>query len=71
MGTKKNLGKVIGQVEGMRIRQIDKISTVKGKLVTKKTEIAIFQGKTQLESGFKNREVAIVRANEMKSQIVK
>jgi hypothetical protein len=45
MGTKKNLGKVIGQVEGMRIRQVDKISTVKGKLVTKKQRLPFFKAK--------------------------
>lgn len=50
---------------------MDKTATVKGKLVTKATEIGIFRGKTMVETGFKNREVAILRAKEMKSQIVK
>ena len=71
MAVKKNVGKVIGQVEGLKIRQMDKTSTVKGKSVTKSTEIGIFRGKNMVETGFKNREVAILRAKEMKSQIVK
>ena len=71
MAIKKNSGKVIGQVEGLKIRQINKTSTVKGKLVTKSTEIGIFKGKNMVETGFKNRETAIVRAKEIKSQIVK
>jgi hypothetical protein len=71
MAVKKNSGKVIGQVEGLKIRQMDKTATVKGKLVTKTSEIGIFRGKNMVETGFKNREVAISRAKEMKSQIVK
>jgi hypothetical protein len=71
MAVKKNLGKVIGQVGGMRIRQIDQTATVKGKLVTKGTEIGIFQGKNKVESGFKTKEVAMVRASQLVSQIVK
>jgi hypothetical protein len=42
MAIKKNVGKVIGQVEGLKIRQTDKTASVKGKLVTKSTEIGIF-----------------------------
>ncbi len=71
MAVKKNAGKVIGQVEGLKIRQTDKTATVKGKLVTKSTEIGIFRGKNLVETGFKNKEVAILRAKEIKSQIVK
>ena len=71
MAVKKNVGKVIGQVEGLKIRQMDKTASVKGKSVTKSTEIGIFRGKYMVETGFKNREVAILRAKEMKSQIVK
>jgi hypothetical protein len=71
MAVKKNVGKVIGQVEGLKIRQMDKTASVKGKSVTKSTEIGIFRGKNMVETGFKNREVAILRAKEMKSQIVK
>jgi sporulation protein YlmC with PRC-barrel domain len=71
MAVKKNSGKVIGQVEGLKIRQMDKTATVKGKLVTKTSEIGIFRGKNMVETGFKNREVAISRAKEIKSQIVK
>lgn len=71
MAVKKNSGKVIGQVEGLKIRQIDKTATVKGKLVTKSTEIGIFRGKNVVETGFKNKETALFRAKEIKSQIVK
>ena len=71
MAVKKNVGKVIGQVEGLKIRQTDKTATVKGKIVTKSTEIGIFRGKSMVETGFKNKEVASLRANEIKSQIVK
>lgn len=71
MAIKKNVGKVIGQVEGLKIRQLDKTATVKGKTLTKSTEIGIFRGKTVVETGFKNRELAIQRAKEIKSQIVK
>ena len=71
MAIKKNAGKVIGQVEGLKIRQTNQMATVKGKTVTKSTEIGIFRGKTLVEKGFKNREVAISRAKEIKSQIVK
>jgi hypothetical protein len=71
MAVKKNYGKIIGQVEGLKVRQIDKTASVKGKTVTKSSEIGIFRGKTMVETGFKNREVAMLRAKEMKSQIVK
>lgn len=71
MGAKRNVGKVIGQVEGLKIRQINKTATVKGKNVTKSTEISIFQGKNVVETGFKNRELALLRAKEIKSKIVK
>lgn len=71
MAVKKNAGKVIGQVDGLKIRQTNKTATVKGKLVTKSTEIGIFRGKNVVETGFKNRETAILRAKEIKSQIVK
>lgn len=71
MAIKKNAGKVIGQVEGLKIRQIDQTATVKGKTVTKSTQIGIFQGKNMVEIGFKNRETALIRAREIKSQIVK
>jgi hypothetical protein len=71
MAIKKNVGKVIGQVEGLKIRQTDKTASVKGKLVTKSTEIGIFRGKNVVETGFKNKETALIRAKEIKSQIVK
>ena len=67
MAIKKSFGKIIGQVEGLKIRQIDKTSTVKGKLVTVGTTIGIYQSKNMVESGFKNKEVALTRAKELKS----
>jgi len=66
MATKKNVGKVIGQVDGFKIRQIEKTANVKGRLVTKSTQIGIFRGKTPVETGFKNKESAILRAKEIK-----
>ena len=39
--SQKNLGKVVGQVQGYRIRQISKQSQVKGKTVTTAQQIAI------------------------------
>jgi hypothetical protein len=71
MAVKKKAGKVIGQVQGLKIRQTNQTSTLKGKTITKSTQIGIFRGKTQLESGFKNRESAILRAGELNSKIVK
>jgi hypothetical protein len=71
MAVKKTAGKVIGQVQGLKIRQTNQTATLKGKTVTKSTQIGIFRGKTQLESGFKNRESAILRAGELNSKIVK
>lgn len=67
MTGKKNLGKVIGQVQGLRIRQMVKTSTVKGKVTTSGTQIAIFKGKNMVESGFSNKETALNRAKEMTS----
>lgn len=71
MAVKKTTGKVIGQVQGLKIKQTNQTTTVKGKNVTKSTLIGIFRGKNQLESGFKNRESAIIRATELNSKIVK
>ena len=70
MAIKKNVGKVIGQVQGLKIRQTNQTATVKGKTTTKSTKIGIFQGKNMIETGFKNREIALTRAKEIKSQIV-
>ncbi len=71
MAIKKNAVKVIVHVQGLKIRQIDQTATVKGKTVTKSTQIGIFRGKNVVETGFKNRETALIRAKEIKSQIVK
>ncbi len=71
MGSVKNTGKVIGQVGGFRIRQTDKTGRVAGKTKTTGTVIGIYTGKNVIETGFKNKESAIVRAKEIQSQIVK
>lgn len=71
MAVKKTSGKVIGQVQGLKIRQTNQTTTIKGQSVTKSTQIGIFRGKNQLETGFKNKESAIVRASELNSKIVK
>ena len=63
--SQKNLGKVVGQVQGYRIRQISKTSQVKGKTVTTGGHMAIFKGKTMVESGFKTKESAITRVKQM------
>jgi hypothetical protein len=72
MATKRvNLGKVVGQVGGLRVRQTETVGRVGNKMATKSTTIGIFSGKNVVESGFKTKESAIVRAKEIQSQIVK
>ena len=56
MAIKKNVGKVIGQVQGLKIRQTNQTATVKGKTTTKSTQIGIFQGKNMIETGFIKRD---------------
>jgi hypothetical protein len=71
MATKRaDVGKVIGQVGGFRIRQKQNLGRV-GKEVTKSTSIGIFTGKKMVETGFKTKESALIRAQEIQSQIVK
>ena len=72
MATKRvNVGKVIGQVGGLRVRQTESVGKVGNKMATKSTTIGIYTGKKMVESGFKTKESAIVRAKEIQSQIVK
>jgi hypothetical protein len=72
MATKRaDVGKVIGQVGGFRIRQKQNLGRVGGKEVTKSTSIGIFTGKKMVETGFKTKESALIRAQEIQSQIVK
>ena len=75
MATKRvNVGKVIGQVGGLRVRQtesVGKVGKVGNKMATKATTIGIYTGKKMVETGFKSKESAIVRAKEIQSQIVK
>jgi len=71
MANVKNSGKVIGQVGGYRIRQTPKIGRVGTKTQTTGTTIGIYTGKNIVESGFKNKESAILRARQLQSQIVK
>ena len=71
MATKRvNVGKVIGQVGGFRVRQTESVGKVGNKMATKSTSIGIYTGKKMVESGFKTKESAIIRAKEI-SQIVK
>ena len=72
MATKRvNVGKVIGQVGGLRVRQIESLGKVGKKMATKSTIIGIYTGKKMVETGFKTKESAIVRAKEIQSQIIK
>jgi hypothetical protein len=71
MATKRvNVGKVIGQVGGLRVRQTESVGKVGNKMATKSTSIGIYTGKKMVETGFKTKESAIIRAKEI-SQIVK
>ena len=65
------MGKVIGQIGGLRVRQVETTGQVNNKTVTKSTTIGIYSGKKMIETGFKNKESAIIRAKEIQSQIVK
>jgi hypothetical protein len=71
MAVKKNIGKVIAQVEGLRIRQITNSSKSAGKKMISTTDIGIYKGKNLVENGFKSKEFAVNRANEIKSKIVR
>jgi len=72
MATKRvNVGKVVGQVGGLRVRQTETIGRVGNKMATKSTSIGIYTGKKMVETGFKTKESAIVRAKEIQSQIIK
>jgi hypothetical protein len=64
MKKSKNIGSVIGQVGGFRIRQKANLTSganVKVRQVIS-TEIGIYKGKTVVESGFKSKAEAIERA---------
>ena len=65
MAVKKNLGKVIGQVNGFRIRQSNQTTVNRGKEVTKSTQIGLYAGKKLVQSGFKNLETAMATAKEI------
>lgn len=65
MATKqKNLGKVVGQVMGLRVRQTEGAKTRSG---SQPGQIAIFAGKNQVEGPFKTKELAMARAKEIQS----
>lgn len=69
MAIKKNqTGKVIAQVQDLKIRQINKTHQKAGKTFTQSTQISIFRGAQVLEAGFKNRESALFRAQQIKAQ---
>jgi len=65
MATKqKNLGKVVGQVGGLRVRQTAGVKTRSG---SQPGQIAIFAGKRKVDGPFKTKELAMVRAKEIQS----
>ena len=67
MKKSKNIGSVIGQVGGYRIRQKSNLTSganVKVRQVVS-TEIGIFKGKTMVETGFKSKAEAIERAKNL------
>ena len=77
MGHKKNdIGTVIAQVGGLRIRQkqIFGMVTIEGSRAKVRqlqgTNIGIFAGKKMIENGFKNKETAMARAAEIDAQMV-
>jgi hypothetical protein len=65
------MGKVIGQIGGLRVRQVETTGQVNNKTVTKSTTIGIYSGKKMIETGFKNKESAILRAKEIQAKLVK
>jgi hypothetical protein len=65
------MGKVIGQIGGLRVRQVETTGQVGNKTVTKSTTISIYSGKKMIETGFKNKESAITRAKEIQAKLVK
>jgi len=66
MATKRqNLGKVIGQVGGFRVRQTQTVGRVGKAVQTKSTQIGIYSGKNLIESGFKTRESALQRCKDL------
>lgn len=65
MVKKSSVGKVIGQVQGFKIRQKQ---SFRGEGKNKKVagqDIGIYQGKKMVESGFKTKQQAIERAHQM------
>lgn len=65
MVKKSSVGKVIGQVQGFKIRQKQSFSGGdKNRKVTGQ-DIGIYRGKKIVESGFKTKQEAIKRAQKM------
>ena len=67
MKKSKNIGNVIGQVGGFRIRlkaNLTAGANVKVRQVVS-TEIGIYKGKTMVESGFKSKAEAMERAKSL------
>ena len=67
MSKGKNIGNVIGQVGGFRIRQKANVTAGANVKVRKvvSTEIGIYKGKKVVETGFKNKAEAIERAKSL------
>lgn len=62
---KKNLGKVIADVQGMKVRQIQEFTGREGDRKVSGTTIGIYRGKNMVETGFKNKQEAVNRASSM------
>lgn len=67
MTSKGKMGKVVGQVMGLRVRQTPGQKTRSG---STPGQIAIFAGKNKVEGPFKSKEAAMSRAKELVSQKV-
>lgn len=67
MTSKEKIGKVVGQVMGLRVRQTTGTKTRNG---STPGQIAIFAGKNKVEGPFKSKEAAMTRAKELTSQKV-
>ena len=66
----KKEGRPIGQVEGVHIFQKEtnekvKLDNGKFKIATKSTDIALFQGRKEIQKGFKNKEIAMEAAKKI------
>lgn len=64
MTSKQKLGKVVGQVMGLRVRQTTGTKTRNG---STPGQIVIFAGKNKVEGPFTSKQAAMSRARELTS----